>query len=243
MAIADLDGDTHKDILITGYDGSDPISKIYLNDGVGTFSEDTTNLLTGVYYGSVAIADLDGDTHKDILITGRDISDNNISKIYFSKEVSVDLSSVVTANKWNMIAIADEREVTATNITGATLWTFNNTSNAWEQPTTLKAGEGFWLYTTSTTGYNSIFATSVSSTITDDYTTIKSVGDTGWNLVGISKSTSGIDWSDIYNPTNTANTNCSFAYSFYYDSINESWNTTSNVPYLGAVWIKQNNCN
>jgi len=198
--------------------------------------------------------DLDFETDYYMSIVGdaiTDISNNKNAYMGFSDKTtlnfrtsppSVDLSSVVTANKWNMIAIPDKRSLNTSDISGATIWSYNNSTSAWEQPTTLTAGKGYWLYTTSEAGYNSISATVVNSTVTDDNTTIKSSGTNAWELVGISKSSNGISWSDIYNQNNTLATGCSYNHIFHYDSANDSWNTTLKVPYLGAVWVQQYYC-
>ena len=83
VAWGDYDGDNDLDLLITGYDSSyNPIAKIYENDGSGSFSEDTSANLRGVRNGSVATGDFDGDNDLDLLITGRDSSNNPITKIY-----------------------------------------------------------------------------------------------------------------------------------------------------------------
>ncbi|MCB8766372.1 VCBS repeat-containing protein [Planktothrix agardhii 1029] len=82
VTTADFDKDGDTDILLTGGDSSgNPISKIYSNNGSGGFSENTNISLTGVAYSSVTTADFDKDGDTDILLTGRDSSNNRISKI------------------------------------------------------------------------------------------------------------------------------------------------------------------
>ncbi|MCD4737496.1 MAG: VCBS repeat-containing protein, partial [Bacteroidales bacterium] len=49
-AWGDYDNDGDLDVLITGNDGSNKISKIYRNNGDNSFTEQTGILLTGVYY-------------------------------------------------------------------------------------------------------------------------------------------------------------------------------------------------
>ncbi len=171
-------------------------------------------------------------------------SDLNID---FTDAPTVDLSSVVTASKWNMIAVPNEREVTATNLTGATIWTYNNSTPAWEQPSTLIAEKGYWLYTTDTTGYNTISASVASNgrslrSVNEDYTAIKGISADSWTLIGVSHTTAGISWSDIYSQANTLKSGCGYTHIFHYDSANDTWNTTSNVPYLGAIWVKHKYC-
>ncbi|CAD5979196.1 Hemolysin, plasmid [Planktothrix tepida] len=110
VTTADFDSDGNTDILLTGKDGSGPISKIYSNNGSGGFSENTNVSLTGVFYSSVTTADFDKDGYTDILLTGYDSFNNPISKIYsnngsggFSENTNVSLtgvfySSVTTAD-------------------------------------------------------------------------------------------------------------------------------------------------
>jgi hypothetical protein len=71
IAFADVDGDTDQDLLITGdNDGNSAITKLYLNDGLGSFTEQNNSPFAAVTSGSVAFADVDGDTDQDVLITG-----------------------------------------------------------------------------------------------------------------------------------------------------------------------------
>ena len=99
VAWADYNGDGKQDLLLTGYDGSDYISKLYKNTGSG-FSEDTSISLPGVIYSSVAWSDYTGDGKPDFLLTGWDNSDNPISKLYkntgsgFSEDTTISLPGV-----------------------------------------------------------------------------------------------------------------------------------------------------
>lgn len=83
MAFSDVDGDGDEDVLITGIDSSYiPISKLYTNDGMGTFSEATGTPFLGVGYGSLAFSDVDNDGDEDVFITGKDSSNVRIAKLY-----------------------------------------------------------------------------------------------------------------------------------------------------------------
>jgi len=83
IAFADVDGDNDQDVLITGRNSSDaPISKLYINDGTGSFKEMMGTPFEGVAFGAIALADVDGDNDQDVLITGRNSSDAPISKLY-----------------------------------------------------------------------------------------------------------------------------------------------------------------
>ncbi|MCF3627337.1 FG-GAP-like repeat-containing protein, partial [Planktothrix agardhii 1801] len=106
VTTADFDKDGDTDILLTGLDSSsNPISKIYSNNGSGGFSENTNISLTRVSFSSVTTADFDNDGDTDILLTGRDSSNNRISKIYsnngsggFSENTNVSLTGVADSS-------------------------------------------------------------------------------------------------------------------------------------------------
>ncbi|MCK4644462.1 VCBS repeat-containing protein [bacterium] len=72
-ALGDLDGDGDLDIVIVG-DSMGEVSKIYINDGAGSFNETNIGLLEplagGAQYCSVALGDLDNDGDLDIVISG-----------------------------------------------------------------------------------------------------------------------------------------------------------------------------
>ena len=86
VAWGDYDNDGFLDILLTGtaenWPNYNPVSRIYLNDGDNTFTEQTGVTLTGVYNASVAQGDYDNDGDLDILMTGLDENGKAISKIF-----------------------------------------------------------------------------------------------------------------------------------------------------------------
>ncbi len=86
VAWGDYNNDTHLDILLTGVpsesDSYSPISKIYKNNGDGTFTEQTQIVLPGVFKGSVEWGDFNNDTYPDILLMGRQSDDSPLTKIY-----------------------------------------------------------------------------------------------------------------------------------------------------------------
>ena len=79
----DYDNDGNIDILITGYSDilSSAVSKIYRNNGDGSFSDINAGI-ENVYGGCAAWGDYDNDGDLDILITGNTGTMTGISKIY-----------------------------------------------------------------------------------------------------------------------------------------------------------------
>ncbi|MCB0521427.1 MAG: T9SS type A sorting domain-containing protein [Lewinellaceae bacterium] len=70
LAFADVDGDNDLDVLITGTDGSEGVSKLYSNDGSGNFAEVVGTPFPGLMGSALAFADVDGDNDLDVLMTG-----------------------------------------------------------------------------------------------------------------------------------------------------------------------------
>ncbi|MEO1414822.1 MAG: T9SS type A sorting domain-containing protein [Bacteroidota bacterium] len=82
IAFADVDGDNDQDVLITGSpDGSGVSSKLYTNDGSGSFTEVLGTPFAGVALSAIAFADVDGDKDQDVLITGTN-GTVGISRLY-----------------------------------------------------------------------------------------------------------------------------------------------------------------
>ncbi len=81
VAWGDYDNDGKLDILLTGHNGATGISKIYRNNGDGTFTDINVGLQE-VDFSSVAWGDYNNDSYLDILLTGRNSSNAPISKIY-----------------------------------------------------------------------------------------------------------------------------------------------------------------
>jgi hypothetical protein len=83
-AWGDYTSDGKLDILLTGYNGSGYVSKIYQNNGSGVFVEDTTadSSLFPVERSSVAWGDYDADGKPDVLLSGRGASMTVVAKIY-----------------------------------------------------------------------------------------------------------------------------------------------------------------
>lgn len=83
IAFSDIDGDGDQDVLISGMEHDLSIStRLYLNDGNGNFSEVNNTPFTGVCFGSIAFSDIDGDGDEDVLITGRNTTDEFVNELY-----------------------------------------------------------------------------------------------------------------------------------------------------------------
>jgi hypothetical protein len=83
IALADVDGDGNKDILIAGRTDSERITKLYLNDGMGNFTEKTGTPFEAIDNGSVVFADVDGNQTQDLVIAGAS-SSGRITKLYIN---------------------------------------------------------------------------------------------------------------------------------------------------------------
>ncbi|MCB2220711.1 MAG: T9SS type A sorting domain-containing protein [Bacteroidetes bacterium] len=109
VAFADIDGDNDQDVLITGYNGSARISKLYTNDGTGIFSLVSGTPFQGVNSGSVAFADIDNDDDQDVLITGYNGS-TGTSNLYINDGLgnySLDTSTPFDTSREGFCAFAD----------------------------------------------------------------------------------------------------------------------------------------
>ncbi|PKR79448.1 hypothetical protein CW751_15065, partial [Brumimicrobium salinarum] len=68
---ADVDNDGDQDVLLTGRNNNaTSISKLYINNGSGNFTENTGSPFTGVRNGVVEFADINGNGSLDLLING-----------------------------------------------------------------------------------------------------------------------------------------------------------------------------
>nr|WP_321232658.1 T9SS type A sorting domain-containing protein [uncultured Psychroserpens sp.] len=101
VQFADVDGDLDNDVFITGSDNNSgssiPFSKLYINDGIGGFTESTTTFVD-VDNSSTDFGDIDGDTDLDLIISGRKNDGTSTTLIYindgngnFSEVPGVDL--------------------------------------------------------------------------------------------------------------------------------------------------------
>ncbi|MCB0852488.1 MAG: VCBS repeat-containing protein, partial [Bacteroidetes bacterium] len=70
LAFADIDGNSTQDLIISGNDSLGLATYIYLNDGAGNFSIKSAMQNIGSSGGSITLADVDGDSTQDMLLSG-----------------------------------------------------------------------------------------------------------------------------------------------------------------------------
>ena len=66
----DYDNDGDLDLLLSGYTGSERVSKIFRNNGNNSFTDQTGHGLTGISNGSAEFGDYDRDGDLDVLLSG-----------------------------------------------------------------------------------------------------------------------------------------------------------------------------
>jgi hypothetical protein len=81
VAWGDYNNDGYIDLLITGYTGSTTSSKVYRNNGNGTFTDIGAGLQI-MDRSSVAWGDYDNDGDLDILMSGQNTNSNRYTKLY-----------------------------------------------------------------------------------------------------------------------------------------------------------------
>ncbi|MCB0462094.1 MAG: T9SS type A sorting domain-containing protein [Flavobacteriaceae bacterium] len=142
VALKDLDGDSDKDLILAGYNSSNIwVTKIYENNGTGSFSEITNPNIVPFYQGTYALADVDGDNDLDLLTTGRiSASGNAFTKMYtnngfgvFTEVLGTSFSGAYNGSSINFADIDGDNDqdvfITAsdTGSAGAKLYTNNGT--------------------------------------------------------------------------------------------------------------------
>ncbi len=88
-AWGDYDNDGDLDLLLSGNTGTSYISKIFTNNGDDTFTENSGISLEGTWLSSVDWGDYDNDGDLDILLIGRNNSNQAIAKVYKNTTTTV----------------------------------------------------------------------------------------------------------------------------------------------------------
>lgn len=109
IAIADSDNDGDNDILITGEATSGALTKLYANNGTGTFTKVMNTPFTQAFGSATEFADFDNDGDKDILLVGaRNGNPSAVAHIYQNQgNNTFVLSNNLIATYLASIAIAD----------------------------------------------------------------------------------------------------------------------------------------
>ncbi len=104
ISLSDVDGDSDLDVMISGFGIENMkairVTKLYLNNGEGVFSEDSEQNFLGVSSGSVTFIDIDGDSDKDLFITGINQNLKSEAKLYLNdglgsfKELETEIKSI-----------------------------------------------------------------------------------------------------------------------------------------------------
>src|SRR5690554_912848 len=76
LAYADVDGDGDLDVVVSGRTSGSKESKLFLNDGTGVFTEQTSLTLKGVESASAGFSDINCDGNPDLIVSGY-VSNNN----------------------------------------------------------------------------------------------------------------------------------------------------------------------
>ena len=111
IAPIDVNNDGHLDVIVSGFNTSyATVTKLYQNDGTGSFTEILNHNISGMYYSAITVADYDNDGDQDVAISGKEnfssikteVLTNNGSGIF-----TVDTNIVLTASYNGTIDFAD----------------------------------------------------------------------------------------------------------------------------------------
>ncbi|GAA5024895.1 hypothetical protein GCM10011506_08840 [Marivirga lumbricoides] len=111
LDLADIDGDKDLDLIVTGMNSSfQPSTTLYTNDGAGSFNRVQLTTLENVQFSAAAFADIDNDQDNDLLISGLNINQKPITRLYtndgkgvFTEQESAGLEGLVLSS----VAFAD----------------------------------------------------------------------------------------------------------------------------------------
>ncbi len=107
---ADINNDGNQDLFITGYDGEKLVSKLFVNNGVGNFTESLGTPFPELRSGSVKFSDVDNDGDQDLLITGSSSSNQAITELYLNDGTGIftlETNSLFFTRRFSSIAFAD----------------------------------------------------------------------------------------------------------------------------------------
>lgn len=107
IAVADVDGDTNLDVIVSNYYYQS--NKVYLGNGDGTFQNAISFGPSADASSSLAVIDVDGDGNSDVVI----VNDNQANKIYFGDGTGIFTSAGVnitndTDNSFDIVVVLPE---------------------------------------------------------------------------------------------------------------------------------------
>ncbi|PWJ42702.1 T9SS type B sorting domain-containing protein [Sediminitomix flava] len=79
----DYNLDGNMDVLITGMQGSTPITYLYRNNGDGSW-DNVTSGLQQIYEAELAVSDINNDGYPDFAMAGKSVSNEPISRVYLN---------------------------------------------------------------------------------------------------------------------------------------------------------------
>lgn len=83
VVFGDIDQDNDLDVLMNGYDAMGMgFSKVYLNNGMGTFTEELNSPFAALKAASIALFDRDQDNDLDVLMIGEDVNGQPTTLLY-----------------------------------------------------------------------------------------------------------------------------------------------------------------
>jgi len=98
LAMADVDGDSDLDVMLSGWDGSTRVTELHINNGSGVFTLDTATSFSAFDGGSIDFADVDGDKDLDVLLTGKEsISGKAKTELYINNGSGVFTKDITTS--------------------------------------------------------------------------------------------------------------------------------------------------
>jgi hypothetical protein len=112
---ADYDNDGYLDIALAGSVGDSAITILYHNESGSSFTKQTSIILPGVEYGSIAWADYDNDGDNDLLLSGgSEKGTKSICQVFQNKLINgtAKISNAAASAPSNLKAITNRTSVT-----------------------------------------------------------------------------------------------------------------------------------
>ena len=145
--VGDVDNDGDIDIIITGQNSSgNPVSKIYLNNGSGIYTQQSPSPFTNLQSGAARFIDIENDGDLDLLLCGENSSGQAITELYSNNGSGLftsNTSSTIDSFTNSDIAIGDidndgDNDFIICGLSGATIATklyLNNGSGVFSELT------------------------------------------------------------------------------------------------------------